>query len=54
MLFLIFTYHIVNIKPANELDAGGEESTFTYHIVNIKPKTGEVSKYKTCSNLHIT
>ena len=35
----IFTYHLVNIKHAEEATESNPIKTFTYHLVNIKPST---------------
>ena len=48
-----FTYHVVNIKPYEDLVKYSMSLSFTYHVVNIKlynmTKQNEIQR-----NLHIT
>ena len=47
LLLTIFTYHLVNIKPASSLITIVSAILFTYHLVNIKLNKDKKDEAKT-------
>ena len=50
---IIFTYHVVNIKPKVQSPLRAQSFKFTYHVVNIKLDNDKVMSEDEF-NLHIT